>query len=96
MTIILTREHFPGRVKTHLQPGGACYEQEPWCPGPLSPALQRGSTWVWATLLAELCLSLPGSPSLALEGKVWDAGLVLFLQGLNSAFSFQRSKLQHL
>lgn len=69
MTIILTREHFPGRVKTHLQPGGACYEQEPWCPGPLSPALQRGSTWVWATLLAELCLSLPGSPSLALEGE---------------------------
>ena len=63
MTIILTREHFPGHVKTLTSSWRSCCEREPWCPGPPSPAPQKGRAWVRATLLDELCLSLPGPVS---------------------------------
>lgn len=38
MTIILTREHFPGHVKTLTSSWRSCCEWEPWCPGPPSLA----------------------------------------------------------
>lgn len=60
-------------------------------PGSLSPVPQRARAWV---LAAAGCARSEFSPRGG--GKVWDAGLTLFLRGLSSAFSLQRSWLQRL